>query len=78
MLDTVGWVQSVIVNRTTGYVVDGHLRVAMAISKGEALIPVSYVELDEAEENLVLAALDPVGPWRPPTTTRWTGCVSPA
>jgi hypothetical protein len=61
ILDNIGWVQDVIVNKTTGYVVDGHLRVALAISKGEATVPVSYVELSESEENLVLAALDPVG-----------------
>lgn len=60
ILDHIGWVQDVIVNKTTGYVVDGHLRVAMSISKGEPSVPVSYVELTEDEENLVLASLDPV------------------
>jgi hypothetical protein len=59
-LDRVGWVQSVIVNRVTGHVIDGHLRVGLAISKGEEAIPVSYVELDEEEERLVLATLDPL------------------
>ena len=59
VLDEVGWVQSVIVNRQTGFVVDGHLRVAMAISKGEK-VPVVYVDLDPAEEALVLATLDPL------------------
>ncbi len=61
VLDRVGWVQRVIVNRTTGHVVDGHLRVAMAISKGEATVPVLYVELSAEEEALVLATLDPIG-----------------
>jgi hypothetical protein len=59
-LDRVGWVQSVIVNRVTGHVIDGHLRVGLAISKGEETIPVSYVELDDEEERLVLATLDPL------------------
>src|SRR4051812_41145970 len=59
-LDRVGWVQSVIVNRITGHVIDGHLRVGLAISKGEETIPVSYVELDDEEERLVLATLDPL------------------
>ncbi len=60
ILDEVGWVQDVIVNKTTGYVVDGHLRVAMAISRGEPTVPVKYVELSEEEEAKVLATLDPL------------------
>lgn len=59
ILKEVGWVQQVIVNRTTGFVVDGHARVAMAISRGE-MVPVVYVELSEEEETLVLATLDPL------------------
>lgn len=57
VLDSVGWIQRVIVNRTTGHVVDGHLRVALAITKG-AKVPVSYVELTEDEEKLALLSFD--------------------
>ena len=60
VLDDVGWVQRVIVNKTTDHVVDGHLRVALALSREEPTIPVSYVELDPREESLVLASLDPI------------------
>lgn len=60
VLDQVGWVQRVIVNKTTQHVVDGHLRVALALSRDEPTIPVNYVELDVREESLVLAALDPI------------------
>ncbi|MFV2064256.1 MAG: hypothetical protein ACC726_12200, partial [Chloroflexota bacterium] len=60
MLDEVGWVQQVLVNRTTGNVVDGHLRVELAISRDEPAVPVLYVELSEQEEALVLASLDPL------------------
>ncbi len=59
-LAEVGWVGQVLVNRTTGHVVDGHLRVELAISRGEPRVPVLYVELTEAEEHLVLATLDPL------------------
>ena len=59
-LSEVGWVAQVLVNRTTGHVVDGHLRVELAISRGEPSVPVVYVELSEAEERLVLASLDPL------------------
>jgi len=61
VLDRVGWVQTVIVNRSSGHLVDGHLRVALALDRGEPTVPVSYVELDEAEERIVLATLDPLG-----------------
>lgn len=59
-LDVVGWVQQVIVNTTTGHLVDGHARVEEAISRGEPTIPVLYVELTPEEEGLVLATLDPI------------------
>ena len=59
-LNEVGWVQQIMVNRTTGHVVDGHARVEEAISRGEPTVPVLYVELTEAEEQLILATLDPL------------------
>lgn len=57
-LDQVGWVQEVVVNRTTGNLLDGHLRVEIALDRGEPTVPVQYVELSEEEERLVLASLD--------------------
>jgi hypothetical protein len=61
LLEHVGWVQRVIVNRNTGHMVDGHARVDLAMKRGEASVPVLYVELDPDEESAVLAALDPIG-----------------
>jgi hypothetical protein len=61
MLRAVGWVQRVIVNRRTGHLVDGHLRVEVALRRGESAVPVLYVDLSEAEERVVLAAIDPIG-----------------
>ena len=60
-LDAVGWVQQVLVNRRSGFVVDGHARVALALSRGEPTVPVLYVDLNPDEEALVLATLDPIG-----------------
>ena len=60
VLDDIGIVQSVIVNKTTGHLVDGHLRVALALRRHQPTIPVVYVELTEAEEAEVLATLDPI------------------
>jgi len=59
-LDTVGWVQQVIVNRRTGNVVDGHARIEEALSRNEPAVPVLYVDLSDEEEALVLATLDPI------------------
>lgn len=59
-LDTLGYIQTVIVNKNTGHIVDGHLRVTMALREGQLSIPVTYVELTEAEEAQALLSLDPI------------------
>lgn len=59
VLDRVGWVQDVIVNRTTGHILDGHLRVELALRAGEE-VPVKYIEVNEDEEHLLLATFDPI------------------
>ncbi len=61
VLAEVGWVQNVIVNKRTGHLVDGHLRVQLADKAGQQTIPVTYVDLSEAEEATVLATIDPIG-----------------
>lgn len=60
ILDQVGWVQSVIVNKRTGHLVDGHLRVSLALREDLPTVPVAYVDLSPEEEALVLATLDPL------------------
>jgi len=60
VLTEVGLVQNIICNKTTGNIVDGHLRVAMALQSGQPMVPVTWVELSEAEEAMVLATLDPI------------------
>ena len=59
-LSEVGWVAQVLVNTTTGHVVDGHLRIELALKRNEPSVPVTYVELTADEERLVLATLDPL------------------
>lgn len=60
ILTEIGWVDDVIVNINTGLIVDGHLRVWVAREQGEATIPVTYVDLSEDEEALILSVLDPI------------------
>jgi DNA modification methylase len=61
VLSELGWIDDVTVNKRTGFILDGHLRVALALKRGARAIPVKYVELDETEEALALATLDPIG-----------------
>jgi len=60
VLDEVGWVQNVIVNRASGAIVDGHLRVTLAMRHDQPLVPVTYVDLTDAQEAEILATLDPI------------------
>ena len=60
-LNELGWIDTVIVNRRTGYLVDGHERLWQALKAGEDT-PVPFIEVDlsEEEEALALASLDPI------------------
>ncbi|MBI5960800.1 MAG: hypothetical protein HY866_18820 [Chloroflexi bacterium] len=60
LLDQVGWVDTVVVNQRTGRILDGHLRVELALKNQEPAVPVDYVDLSETEEKRVLAFLDPI------------------
>lgn len=59
-IDDIGFIRSVTVNRRTGRVIDGHLRVTLAMRSGVESLPVEYVDLDEAEEAQALLSLDPI------------------
>ena len=60
VLKEIGLVQNVVANRTTGHLVDGHLRVMLAMRENQPVVPVTWVELSEEEEHLILASLDPL------------------
>lgn len=60
-LNELGWIQEVIVNQRTGRLIDGHLRLSLALRQGnDTPVPVKYVDLDENEERLALLTLDPI------------------
>ena len=59
-LRTVGVVQNIIVNERSGKLLDGHLRVEMAIRSGQPTVPITFVDLSDEEEALILATIDPV------------------
>lgn len=60
LLQQVGWVDDVIVAEGSNLILDGHLRVAIALREGEPVVPVGYVNLTPDEERLVLATYDQV------------------
>ena len=62
LLNEVGWVTGVIVNKTTNRLIDGHLRVEEGLKQSpEAQIPFTQVDLSEEEERKILLVLDPIG-----------------
>jgi hypothetical protein len=62
VLGKIGWIDDVIVNKTTQHIVDGHMRVTMAMRVGEhTAVPVKWVELTPEEERLAIATYNPLG-----------------
>ena len=59
-LKAVGIIQSVIWNKTTSRLVDGHLRLALAIEAGYTTWPTTIVEMSEDKEKIALATYDPL------------------
>jgi hypothetical protein len=57
MFRKIGWAASVLVSETSGRIIDGHMRVAVALNAGEATVPVDYVGLTEDEERKALLYL---------------------
>jgi hypothetical protein len=60
VLEEIGWVQRILVNKRTGHIVDGHLRAELAMKRGEETVPVSYIDVSPEEEKLILACYDPL------------------
>lgn len=60
VLNSVGWVDEVLVNRRTGFMLNGHLRREIALDNKEPWVPVTYVDLSPEEERIILASFDPI------------------
>ena len=58
-LETLGWYDAVIMNRQTGYLIDGHARVEEQLTADEdATLPVLVVDMSPEEEAQALASHD--------------------
>lgn len=60
VIDEVGFVSPILVQDGTDVVVDGHMRVTLALRDNEPTIPVTYLDLNDAEMKLILATFDPI------------------
>jgi len=57
LLKQVGYVGDVLVSQRSNVVLDGHMRIMIAIRDGEPTIPVSYVDLSATEEQQAMVYL---------------------
>lgn len=61
-LDELGNLDRLIVNRRNNRIIDGHLRHQLALERGDATVPVQWVDLDtDEEESAALALFDSLG-----------------
>jgi len=57
LLGRVGWAAAVLVSHRTGRIIDGHMRVNVALRQNAPTVPVDYVDLTDAEERKALLYL---------------------
>jgi hypothetical protein len=76
-LDTFGWVEETLVNKNTGFVLNGHERFGRALYRQQNdpegrkyPVPVCWVDLSEDEERAVLAVLDNITTMATPDRTK--------
>ena len=56
----VGWAGALLINRTTGNLLDGHMRLEESVRRGDKSIPVLVGEWTPEQERLILQNLDPL------------------
>ena len=59
-MDEIGFIHALLVNKTTGHIIDGHARVKILLRSDVEEITVDYVELTDDEEKKALMLLDPI------------------
>lgn len=60
VLEEVGWAGALLWNESTGRLVDGHLRLDVALRENRESVPVLIGTWTEAQEKEILAILDPI------------------
>lgn len=60
-LDRLGVIAGVVVNKRTGFILDGHMRHDLALENDEPTVDVTFVDLSPDEERLALSIMNPMG-----------------
>lgn len=60
LIDELGFIDPIMVQAGTDVVVDGHLRVELALREHQQTVQVMYVDLDDYESDKALLTLDPI------------------
>lgn len=60
-MQELGWFDMVMVSKRTKRILNGHLRVQIAIERNALTVPVRWVQVDEGEEQAILASYDAIG-----------------
>jgi hypothetical protein len=60
VMQSVGWAGACLYNETTGRLIDGHARRALAEANGAEKVPVLVGRWTEEQEKAILATLDPI------------------
>jgi len=60
VIEEVGFIAPLIVNKRTGHLIDGHMRLEEATAAGVETLPVTLVDLTPDEERRALATFDPI------------------
>lgn len=69
ILEQIGWVQGVIENRQTGFLVDGHERIFQALAQDDnEPVPYTLIDVTPEEEKILLAVFDRLGALAEPDT----------
>lgn len=60
-LRTFGWIESLLWNKRTGHLIDGHLRRELACDWQLSTVPCTVVDISEEDERLALTLFDAIG-----------------
>ena len=60
-IDELGHIGEIVVNKNSGRILNGHLRVELTIGRAEETVPVTWVDVSDEEELVLLAFFDAIG-----------------
>lgn len=61
VLEKLGWVEEIVVSERTGRLLNGHMRIMLALREGATSVPAVWADVTEEEELFILATFDEIG-----------------